>query len=336
VLEAQAREHRGGMSKSDDSQKNQQDKPANPVPVHSVAIKAAEFDFSAGDEFWAKVEKLAGDSKLVSVMDQVMEGHSAPRIWLILHEPGEPEWAAGVAMAFASQLSGRDQVALVLDCDDRGLALTNWADRKECEGWIDLARYGISLMAAGLPMPFSGRRGYFLGVGSFAPTDVTSEEIQTVMNRLRRQADDLILVAPADDVGKLWAAGAHIRLLAWNQDARPVSELSGLVSSLAADGCALTGMVGLGIRKASESRELIVEPVEPVEAPEVSASEADARDGMPSLVADESPAPDSKSVEVDTKSTSGVFWLLATAAVVIVVIMGVYWYQYVRDRKSVV
>ena len=119
-----------------------------------------------------------------------MQGKSSPRIWLFLHEPGRGDLSAAVAMSFARELAFRDQAALVLDCDDRDQALTRWAGRVEAEGWIDLARYGTSVLTSGVAMPFVGRRGYLLGVGSFAPTDVTGEEIDTLLTRLRRQADD--------------------------------------------------------------------------------------------------------------------------------------------------
>ncbi|MFT7699790.1 MAG: hypothetical protein ACI8S7_001620, partial [Candidatus Krumholzibacteriia bacterium] len=133
------------------------------LPVLMAPVDPQDFAFADSEGMWAAVKTLAENTIFMDQMDLAMAGLSAPRVWLILHEPGEPEWAAVTALAFAQKLSERDQVALVLDCDDRSQALTQWADRKECEGWIDLARYGLSLLAAGMELPFEGRRGYFLG-----------------------------------------------------------------------------------------------------------------------------------------------------------------------------
>lgn len=329
------------ITSGESGDKSQQQRAGSNVPVLTAKVDASDFALAGGEKFWAAIKKIAASSSLISQMDQAMEGHSAPRIWLIMYEPGEPAWGAASAMAFAHELSARDQVAVVLDCDDNSLDLTRWAEREECEGWIDLARYGISLLAAGLPLPFAGRRGYFLGVGSFAPTDVTADEIQTVLNRLRRQADDLILVAPADALGLRWAADAHIRLLCWDQTARPASALDELVNFLANGGCSLTGLVGLGEYKTSP-KAVEVRPdddLDPLpadsgeDADEAEAVEAN-RDIMAADLAEEDAERYIGPVAAEVpgpKGTSGVFWFLATAAVVIVAIMGVYWFQYVRE-----
>jgi len=361
------------------------------LPLFNCGWGAGEWDFEPGEAFWDKVAKLGSSGAMTAHMDTAMAGKSSPRVWLILHEPGQPELAAVVALAFAQELGGRDQAALVLDCDDQSQALTGWAERLEAEGWIDLARYGTSVLTSGVPMPFSGRQGYFLGVGSFAPTDVTAREIEQLVNRLRRQADDLILVAPADNLGELWAPAAGIRLLCWDRSARPAAEIERLAVSLAEAGGGLTGLVGFGLpmperierAEAVESDEPAesVESVDPVEPVEPVESAESAEPDVPAPVLDDRSDPEIEGAaedEVDPvgaaddfevpaaaagsdrrwtgldedddenagtgwtdaplandavsgrRGTSGVFWFVATAAVVMVAILGMYWFKYVR------
>ena len=151
---------------------HQQDFPGGLREIYS-GWSGSELDLVPGEGFWARIEQIAVKGEMTRGLDAAMQGQSSPRIWLFLHEPGRGDLSAAVAMSFARELAFRDQAVLMLDCDDRDQALTRWAGRIEAEGWIDLARYGTSVVTSGVAMPFVGRRGYFLGVGSFAPTDVT-------------------------------------------------------------------------------------------------------------------------------------------------------------------
>ncbi len=340
------------------------------LPLFSSGWGAGEWEFGPGEDFWQRIARIGADSPLAEHMDSAMEGKSSPRVWLIMHEPGQPELSTTVALAFARELAARDQAALVLDCDDQSQDLTRWAERVEAEGWIDLARYGTSILTSGVAMPFDGRRGYLLGVGSFAPTDVTAEEIKQTVSRLRRQADDLILVAPADAIGELWAPVAGIRLLCWDRASRPAADIEGLVASFAEAGCPLTGLVGFGLPmvpgQAAEATPEVapVVPAEPEVDDAVSADDfespvgedvseeaapaddveappaASAADGGDSAAREPAEtradsgwvdAPEPESGEVRGRGTSGLFWFAAIAAVVTVGIMGAYWFKYSRD-----
>ena len=71
------------------------------LPVHAVGWGAAELDFEPGAEFWSRVERIAGGGDLVDALDACMSGHSAPRVWLVLHEPvGIVALEIGLAQAF--------------------------------------------------------------------------------------------------------------------------------------------------------------------------------------------------------------------------------------------
>lgn len=333
------------------------------LPLLDSGWVAEDWELEPGDAFWNHVSETGAQGELAANLDAAMAGKSAPRIWMILHEPGQPELSTAVALAFARELSGRDQAALILDCDDQAQSLTRWVERQESEGWIDLARYGTSVLTAGVPLPFEGRRGYLLGVGSFAPTDISAAEINELVNRLRHQADDLILVAPADAIGELWAPVANLRLLCWDRATRTADDLAGLLESLAAKGTPLSGLVGFGTpaedvpgeadsaaadlsaapTAAEPSQTVIrtgadleVDPATEADdfhaAPPAAAADDAGPDGGESI--DEEPgwteAPPLVEKPEATKGTSGVFWFLASASVVIVAILGVYWYRYVR------
>ena len=356
------------------------------LPLYTSGWGTNNWDFEPGEAFWSKIEEITAEGSMSEAMDAAMEGKSSPRVWLILHEPGQPELAAAAALAFARELGGRDQAALVLDCDDQSQSLTRWAGRLEHEGWIDLARYGTSVMTSSVSMPFNGRRGYLLGVGSFAPTDVTPEEIRQLVGRLRRQADDLILVAPADQIGAMWAPLAGIRLLCWDRASRSAADMEGLIAPLIEIGSGLTGLVGVGLPKAAPVEKIVPEirqeeiPAEvPEDVPDEKPEEVvvEAAEDIPAPVLDDRPDPDLPEPEDDgvdpagftddfvapdgsetegefeaegedgwteapafeasepvRKGTSGVFWFAATAAVVIVAILGVYWFKYVRVPKD--
>jgi hypothetical protein len=208
----------------------------------STGWSAAELDLVPGEGFWARVEQIAVKGEMTRGLDAAMKGQSSPRIWLFLHEPGRGELSTAVAMSFARELAFRDQATLLLDCDDQDQALTRWAGRVEAEGWIDLARYGTSVLTSGVAMPFVGRRGYLLGVGSFAPTEVTGDEIDSLLTRLRRQADDLLLVAPADALGRRWAPAAAIRIFCWDREALSADEAAARAGQFNEAGFPLTAV----------------------------------------------------------------------------------------------
>lgn len=204
---------------------------------------SGQLDLMPGEGFWDRIEQIAVKGEMTRGLDTAMSGKASPRIWLFLHEPGRGELSAAVAMSFARELAFRDQAALILDGDDRDLALTRWVGRVESEGWIDLTRYGTSVLTSGIPMPFVGRRGYVLGVGSFAPTDVTQAEVETLLTRLRRQADDLLIVAPADSLGLLWAPAVDIRIMCWDRTSSDAEHAAVIAADFAAAGHPLTAAV---------------------------------------------------------------------------------------------
>jgi hypothetical protein len=333
----------------------------------------AELDLVPGEGFWARIEQIAVKGEMTRGLDAAMHGQSSPRIWLFLHEPGRGDLSAAVAMSFARELAFRDQAALLLDCDDRDQALTRWAGRVEAEGWIDLARYGTSVLTSGVPLPFVGRRGYLLGVGSFAPTDVTGDEINTLLTRLRRQGDDLLLVASADALGRLWAPAAAIRIFCWDRQTLTDQEAGAIAKGFSDAGCPLTAVATFQDSAVEEQlvEDVLTEtetapqesppdlpPVPPAEEPsdavvEKTEGEPDGdtgpepepldkkgwrgfpleeETGPAEFVSDaeDGPEPVLEMEPAAVRATSRVFWYGALVAVVLIAVIGIYYFKFVR------
>jgi cell division septation protein DedD len=322
------------------------DNDANGIPVFTGGVAAGELDFSSGEGFWARLEELVPGTGPEAHLDEAMAGKPAPRTWLFLHPPGRGGMSAAAALSFARALASRGQSALVLDADETHSALTGWIGRTELEGWIDLARYGTSVLTSGVPLPFAGKRGYVLGVGSFTPTDVTGDEIKALMARLRRQADDILVVAPAHAAGQMWAQAAEVRILCWDPATLSRVENEQLATEFAAAGTPVTGVMAFGEIPppgVDGPEDVIVEEVfaeteepapdhegfpveeakEETPAPEAAAG-TEAFDDVPDpvLVLDREDEPGRKS--------SGVFWFGAVAATIVIVAAFVYWYQVLR------
>lgn len=217
------------------------------LPLLPMGWGAANLDFDTAEDFWAEAQRVASGASLGENLDIALAGESAPRIWLFLHEPGQGAMSAAAALTMAHELGARDQAVLILDCDDDQSRLTHWAGRHEAEGWIDMVRYGASVLTSGVALPFGGRRGYVLGVGSFTPTEVEPHEAEDLVNRLKRQADDLMLVAPADAAGLLWGPLADIRLLCWDRARRSAETIEQVIAGFEESDAQLTGLIGFGL-----------------------------------------------------------------------------------------
>ncbi len=216
------------------------------LPVFTADAAAPGPAFEPGAPFWRAVDRLATTDLLFGQLDELLAGATSPRVWLLVHEPTRGELSATAALMLARALNGRGQGVLVLDVDEAGSALTIWAEREETEGWIDVARFGASVTAAAVPLPFRGGRGELLGVGSFTPTDASEDEIIALLSRLRHHADDIVLVGVAGPQVLPWARRAQRRLLCWDRAARAADRLAPLLGPFAAAGAPITALVAYG------------------------------------------------------------------------------------------
>lgn len=339
------------------------------LPMLAAGCSAADLDFRGGDAFWEGLEERVAACGLDAVLDQALGGRPAPRVWVLVHEPGRPQLAVAAALGFARALADRGQAALVLDGDDQATTLSGWAGRLDTEGWIDTARYGCSLLGAGVALPFAGRTAYLVGVGTYAPTDVTGDELGQLLARLRRQADDILVVLPGGAGAAAWAQRADIRLLCHDQAALTPPKLAAVVANLAAAGVAPTALLGFGQAAVEEAADQAVaeeeipasagaEPDEeaepaaeapvaaapaaadgpaPAERRSIGADEASVHAALAALEEQDAAGGQADDVGLDPeivyarrRGTSGVFWGVAAAAVVLIGLVGVYYVRYVR------
>ncbi|MFO7654779.1 MAG: SPOR domain-containing protein [Candidatus Krumholzibacteriia bacterium] len=214
--------------------------------VLPAGLDAAELDLRGGQGFWDEVQRITGETELGEHLDTAMGGHPAPRIWAVMAEPEGKAAAAAAGLALTRALAARGQAVILIDADDHQPDLTRWSGRFELEGWVDLVRYGASILTTSIPLEFPGKKSIFMGVGSFVPAQAGEDEVGDLLARLRRQADDLILVLPADENGAVWARRAPIRLLTWDRLARSREATAALVERLDELGAAPTSLVAFG------------------------------------------------------------------------------------------
>ncbi|MCP4572393.1 MAG: hypothetical protein GY838_08605 [bacterium] len=333
------------------------------LPVFIAGLEAAEASLQGGEGFWPDVERLTGGD-LARSLDDALAGAAAPRVWLFVHEPGQPQLGVVAALTYARVLGGRDQAAIVLDGDDSTTVLSRWSGREDAEGWIDMVRYGTSVLTSGVALPFAGRTAYLLGVGSYAPTDITAGEVDEFLGRLRRQADDVLIVCPVPVAG-LWGKHADITLMCVDRQGRSAARIAELGDEMAAVGAAPDGLVAYGEPMAepviepmaetedesadAPAEETVLPPVddlfaevdavvdeEPVDEPaDEPGNEAESETAGTVAAALDAAEPDEPSdsfqVEAPTRrSTSGVFWLAAAVSVALIAVVSIYYFKFVR------
>ena len=219
-------------------------------PVFPSGLNLGELDLAGGSGFWEEVERFTALATLDAVLDQAAGGKPVPRVWVILDEPENTAARTTAALSLARSMSLRDQKVLLLEADDTHPDLTRWAGLAEQDGWIDFVRYGASLSSCCVALPWAKGRADFMGIGSFWPTEVEPAEVEKLVSRLRRQIDDLIITAPLDAAGLVWARQATMCVLCWDRLLRPTTEMQAMVHRLQDEGIPVAGIVGFGLDEA--------------------------------------------------------------------------------------
>lgn len=307
------------------------------LQVLSTGLNLAELDLHGGPGFWAEVQRFARESRLGEQLDTAMSGRSAPRIWAFCESPGASSAAAAAALMAAWMLAERGQVVVLVDADEQEPRITRWLGRTEQEGWIDMVRFGASLQAASCPLPLDGVRGSALGIGTFAPTGITPDEVADLLSRLRRQADDLILVLPAKLRSQPWLAAAHIRLLCWDLLARSAGDTEKIVAELERMGAKPEALLGFGVEEFCLIQGRLREEAMPAAAAEPAPVEAEVAEAEPAALPAETPpiaatehaAPEpeleqEEEQEPSPPRTSRVFVFVAVAAIAVLALLGVF------------
>lgn len=219
------------------------------LEVLSTGLNLAELDLHGGEGVWDEVARYSRESLFETQVDATMSGRSAPRVWAVMESPGSGPGAAAAGLAIARVLADRGQAVVLVDGDEQEPRVTRWLGRIETEGWIDMVRFGASLHAASDPVPSDNRRGSVLGVGSFAPTGVTPDEVADLLARLRRQADDLVLVLPAKLRSQPWFEASNIKLLCWDLLSRSAADTEKIIEELDRMGARPDAVLGYGVEE---------------------------------------------------------------------------------------
>lgn len=307
------------------------------LEVLSSGLNLAELDLHGGDAFWDEVQRFTRESHLEDLADRCLAGRSAPRLWAVMEAPAAGPAAVAAGLGLATVLADRGQAVVLLDGDEQEPRLTRWIGRIEQEGWIDMVRFGASLHASSAPLPSDNRRGSVIGVGSFAPTGITAEEVADLLGRLRHQADDVVMVLPAKLRSQPWLAAAHIRLLCWDLLSRGGADTGTIVKELERMGGRPAFLVGFGVEEftaiqqhlseASVEAEATLEPEVEVatggESPAVTpAAAADLPDLGPAAEPEPGDDPADEAAEAPRRRTSGIFIFAAVAAVACLALVG--------------
>jgi len=316
--------------------------PAN-LPLLPSGWGAGRISFATGEDFWRDASRFASEGNLGDELDTALAGHSAPRTWVILHEPGEWALAAATALGFARALAARDQAVILLDGNEGEASFTRQASAEENLGWVDMIRYGSGISECGVVLPFAGRQGYFVGVGAYSPSEPTVEEITDLLRRLQRQADDVIVCAAADGTGRRWAARADLRLLCWDRAERTPGLVEELARNLEEAGIPLTGLVGYGLP--AETEPLVVDDedveamvdekvVEQEETPVSASAILDDLEKQDEGVQEEAELGRMEEEFARRKGSSRLFVWVAAAAVLLIAVSAFYYIKYLHVPSS--
>lgn len=239
------------------------------VKLRESGLALEELDLHGG-VFWEEVLRFTDEAQLDDLVASALAGISGTLQWVFVDEMDHTAGRAVAALCVSRVLVSRGRSVLVLDGDDLRPDLTRWAGRFEREGWIDYLRYGASLDTSSIPLPWSGERGRLLGVGSFCPTQVMPEEVQRLLERLRYEADDVIVAAPMGPAGAPWLAAADVRVLCWDRMARSQVDTQALLAALAAGNTPALYLASFGGE--GERVEVTDEGFVPTEEPVVTAA----------------------------------------------------------------
>jgi len=239
------------------------------LEVLSTGLNLAELDLHGGEGFWDEVQRFVRESNLDSLVDQTMGGRPAPRVWALIESPGAGPAAAAAGLGIARLLADRGQAVVLVDADEQEPRISHWLGRNEEEGWIDMVRFGASLHSASDALPSDNRRGSVMGVGSFAPTGVTPDEVKDLVGRLRRHADDLVLVLPAKLRSLPWFEAAPIKLLCWDLLVRRTIDTERIIIELERMGAKPDAVLGFGVEEFTAINDSIRESETTASAPVV-------------------------------------------------------------------
>jgi len=268
------------------------------------------------EDFWALarafVTGLAPDTEVPDTAGR--GGANRPRVWLLTHRLGGEETGALGGLVLSGLMARRGHRVLLVDADEAEMILTRRSRRLFKSGWVDMMRYGSSLDAAAVTVDWEGMRGYFLGLGSYCPPEITAAEVAAWLPQLAGDVDDVVVVVGAAAAGPWQVSGARV-LFTWDRRRDPSSVLDRALADLATRDAPCDLVMACG--PAPEPQKV------PVAGPETPGKEPAAAEPAP----DPSSPAGGESVPGATvpvrKHSSGIFRALALTGLVLVVIVAV-------------
>ena len=58
------------------------------IPLYTVDLGGKDLTFPGGEDFWAQVHEVTDAGDFATALDQALENHPVPRVWLLLARDG--------------------------------------------------------------------------------------------------------------------------------------------------------------------------------------------------------------------------------------------------------
>ncbi len=211
--------------------------------LHEAGLDPSHLDLSGGPADWTRLPAMG----LRDFVDETLRGDDAARVCLFLDAPRRTTTRAAAALACARSLMTLDRSVVVVDGDDQRSDLSAWAGRSETEGWVDVVRYGLSIEAASVPLPWGPRAGRIMGVGSYHPVRAEKDEAAALVQRLLDDYDTVLVCASAGDRGSFWSGLDAVRVMCWDRAAVAPEETAALVRDANDLGAGVNATIAFGV-----------------------------------------------------------------------------------------
>jgi len=211
--------------------------------LHEAGLDPSRLDLSGGPAEWKRLPAMG----LRDFVDEYLRGDGAARVCLFLDAPRRTTTRAAAVLACARSLMTLDRSVVVVDGDDQRPDLSVWAGRSETEGWIDVVRYGLSIEAASVPLPWGPRAGRVMGIGSYHPVRAEKDEAAALVHRLLDDYDTVLVCASAGDRGAFWSGLDAVRVMCWDRAAATLEETAALVRDASDLGAGVNATIAFGV-----------------------------------------------------------------------------------------
>ncbi len=215
--------------------------------LHEAGLDPSRLDLSGGPSEWTHLPAMG----LRDFVVEHLQGDDPARVCLFLDAPRRTTTRAAAALACARSLLDEGRSVVVVDGDDQRPDLSAWAQRTDIEGWVDVVRYGVSLDAASVTLPWGEGEGRVMGVGSYHPVRAEKDEAATLVRTLLEQFDTVLVCGSTGDRGAYWSDLDALRIMCWDRAAASPDEIAALVRDTAVLGESINATIAFGVAATS-------------------------------------------------------------------------------------